>query len=712
MPSATSPDDTHIPAAGEAPDEAGTASSPSEAGRGAKTPVWFDYLSLVGGCGVLSFGGFGLLLADIGHYRAWLALGLGAVGTVVAVVVGRPRLEGPKTRPAAGVTAPAVAICLVAIAVALWNAIKISHHVAVDTDPAVYAAAGHWIAGHGSLKVPAASAFSGLGMNFTLSSAGTYLVPGGFVEFQFAHLLPALLAEGHSVGGDAVMFRIPALLGAILLLPIYAVGCRLVRRPWIVVAALAALAVSLPQLSVTRDTYSEPATEALLWLGIWLLLRAYEERRLGVALVSGLALGGTLMTRIDANIYLAFLPPLALVAWLASRDAADRRSLLRVYGAVLVGVLPAALLGTFDVQRRAGYYYGSQRTQIIELYALLIGSVAGSLLVAWLWPRLPSATRWLSERRRHLAAIGAWIIAIGLLLAWSIRPNAPKTTLGGPAGQAIAQLQQTEGLGAKPFSYAEQTMVWLNWYLGPVTLILAIAGLCFLTVRVVRHGSYSGLTVLLLAGPLTATYLWNPHITPYQMWAMRRFVPVSLPLLVLAAAVAVDSVADVCAVRLRAPAWGRLALGVGAAGMFVFALGPSIPVRSFQGQAGYTALVNSTCSAVGKDAVLVFPDGDFDGVTLTQTLRDRCGIPAASLSTMTPVTIAQLATVAQKLRSRGQKLWVLGYSPQAIDAAVPGLNPTLVGSVRSPRELEHTIDRPPSHYQLTLLTVYAAKISP
>jgi hypothetical protein len=77
-------------------------------------------------------------------------------------------------------------------------------------------------------------------------------------------------------------------------------ACRF--RPWLVLFAVADLAVCLPQLAFSRDTFSETATQFLLWAGLWLLLVAWDRRHFGVALLSGLVLGGTVMTRVDAVI--------------------------------------------------------------------------------------------------------------------------------------------------------------------------------------------------------------------------------------------------------------------------------------------------------------------------------------------------------------------------------------------------------------------------
>ena len=106
-------------------------------------------------------------------------------------------------------------------------------------------------------------------------------------------------------------------------------------------------------------------------------------------------MGGTLMTRIDGVAYLMLLPLLAAVGWLAARNRDERSQLLRIYVAVVVGVLPPAILGTIDVQRRSGPYYHALHHQVWELYAVL----GLSTLVAIVGDVLPACAR----RSRDLA---------------------------------------------------------------------------------------------------------------------------------------------------------------------------------------------------------------------------------------------------------------------------------------------------------------------
>jgi hypothetical protein len=698
----TAPSDT-----GQHADASDAAAAPegedvAAAAGSCQPPFWFEYLVLIGGVGVLSFGGIGLLLADLGHYSAALALPLGAIGTVAGVLAGRPRHDGMSPR-GRGTTLPALAMCAVAVGIAAWNTIDIAHHVVIGRDPGVYANTGRWLAEHGTLVIPASAVPV---RHVDWSAYGTYVQPDGTLQFQFPHFLPAVLAEAHNIGGDALMFRLPAILGALAMLMMYAVGCRVVRRPWLVFAAVTGVGLSLPQLSVSRDTYSEVATQLLLWTGLMFLLRGYAKRAPGPVFLGGLAVGGTLMTRIDGVAYLIALPAVAAVGWLAVVPGADRRALARLHGAALLGVLPTAILGTIDVQRRAGHYYDDLHAQVTKLYLALGLSVAVALVLVALAPRLAAARSWLQARRGGFAIGVAWMIAVGLALAWSLRPAGPKQTTQA-LGTLVGGLERGENLPVQANrSFGEQSMRWIEWYIGPVALAAAIAGLCVLSVRAIRRGSASASVLLTTCGVTTAIYMWRPSITPDQIWAMRRFAPASLPLLMLAAAVAVDAVATAFATPRSGPAWPRRIAIAGAAAMIAFPLGATLPVARFQPYANYLPLIRHTCTTIGPNAAVLVPIGDRD-VRLTQTLRSWCDVPAARFAA--PLTAAQLHDVTAAFQAEGRTLWVLAAAAATVTKAAPQLAPRLVGTAISNREIQMTLLRPPQNYMTLRLTVYVAK---
>lgn len=670
-------------------------------------PRWYQAGLVVVTAAVVSIGGLGLVLAGLGDYHVGVAVGAGAV---VAAALSAAAWPARRATPQSGRTAlPAVAMCVVAVAFASWNARYAGHHVAIGRDPGIYAVTGKWIATHGNLDVHTGLEWTSKSPGVSVVYEGSYARGRDVTQFQFDHLTPVLFAEADNIGGDGLMFRVPAILGALALCAIFAAGCRLVRRPWLVLAGVVSLALSLPQINVTRDTFSEPAVELLLWAGLWLLASAYEHRRPAVALLAGAAVAGTMMSRIDAPVYLIPLPIVAALGWLVTRAGADRRRLGLVYGAFLVGAVPVAVLALIDVQDRAGHYYDDLHSQVRQLQlgvgAAVVVGVAAVLLGPALRRLLAGFLGWLNLHRREIAAVCGGLVGVGLVAAWAIRPEImhPHTT----STPLIGGLQAREGLPVDPTrSYGEYTLVWLSWYAGPVALALAVIGAAVMVARAVRRPDPAWVVVLTTAGIGTGLYLWNPSIVPDQIWAMRRFVPAALPLIVLLAAAALAAFGDAVLSRSR-PVSSRLVLGAVAVVMVAFPLARTWPVRDMQPEAGYLAAVESTCRATGPHAALLTAANDFPSQELVGALRSWCGVPVAIMTR--PFTATQVEQLAAKWRSAGRTLWIVSSQAKLLAASAPGLAPRTVATALSPHELQVTLQRPPGHYAPSTAFIYAAR---
>ena len=80
-----------------------------------------------------------------------------------------------------------------------------------------------WLARDGTLQVDATTgAFEGAPPGVRFNSAATYDTGDGELEFQFNHLVSAALAMAYGIGGQRLLFRMPALAAAAALLPLYA----------------------------------------------------------------------------------------------------------------------------------------------------------------------------------------------------------------------------------------------------------------------------------------------------------------------------------------------------------------------------------------------------------------------------------------------------------------------------------------------------------
>ena len=214
--------------------------------------------------------------------------------------------------------------------------------------------------------------------------------------------------------------------------------------------------------------------------------------------------------------------------------------------------------------------------------------------------------------------------------------------------------------------------------------------------------------LLAVAGIRTALYLIKPQITPTQIWATRRFVPAALPFLVLAAAYALENAANLLPRLDLGPARARaLTFGMAVA-VVAFPLGTTLPVRSFESQAGFLSVVNATCDTIGKNAAVLFVPDDRLELTMPQTMRSFCGVPATKLTVA--LTPARRTAIAASWRAEGRTLWVLGSSPALITKSVPGVNPVFVSGAQNVHKLTESISRAATQYSSELLQVYAAQI--
>ncbi len=149
-------------------------------------------------------------------------------------------------------------------------------------------------------------------------------------------LYPYLVATSLELpGGRTAVKVVQSLLGALLVLPVWAIGQRAFGSGGVGFAA-AALTALFPELVwQSVHLWSEPLFMALLWGAIALLLVADASNRWSAAGLAGVLLGLAALTR-DPALYLA---PLA-AGWLLARRPRAWRPAAALLAAVVLTVLP------------------------------------------------------------------------------------------------------------------------------------------------------------------------------------------------------------------------------------------------------------------------------------------------------------------------------------------------------------------------------------
>ena len=341
----------------------------------------------------------------------------------------------------------------------------------------------------------------------------------------------------------------------------------------------------------------------------------------------------------------------------------------------------------------------------------------GNGAVPW-WPD----TRW-----RPLGSWGragaAAMLLLGLLLMSRPLFLTARQDPTDPGAVYVASMQAAQHLvvdGGR--TYAEHTLVWVSWWLGPLAVGAAwatfavLAGRALVWWRSGRRRAPDWLVPAAVGIGSSLLTLLRPGITPDHPWADRRLVVVLLPTFVLGAV----ALAAWCVrwARRRLPASLLTATSVAVmAGLFlppVIGAGPFAVQRT---EAGEPEAVRQVCAALRPGDVVLAVDAR-GANEWPQVLRGVCGRPAAALSpTMTGGTQARVASVAavgRLVSARGGRLVLLAAdsgqaAPNALSAL--GQRPRQIVSLLS-WEDQRTLERAPWRSSRLVVGVWFADWTP
>jgi hypothetical protein len=589
------------------------------------------------------------VLVPIGGWRSWLVVPL-----LLLIAVALVRLV--QAVPAPPVPRWTALSCLaIAVAHGWWAAATRSEHVVLRRDAGSYALYTQWIATHHKLPLPSfLDAFGGPAAltdpAFRLASPAFFAVQHGAagaagtsvdIVPQFLLGAPAVYSLGWWADGWNGLLIAPAIVSALALLAVAGLAARLCGARW-AAPVVAALALAQPVLHAARSTYSEPPSLLLLAAASALLFDAVKSGNRGraqtraLALAAGLGFGLAGLVRVDSIREVAFLLPVAAVLALRGHPAA-RPLVVGALGGTAVAAIPALLLSR--------PYLGAVAASLVPLLAggLLLGVL--SLVVVKLAARKtvrettakPEKPKSPWPRRWPRLMAGA-VIAVGLILAsrplWMTVHQDPND----PGSRVVAGLQLRQGLaidGGR--TYAEHSVNWVSWYLGPVMLLAALLLMAGLAHRATRWWlkpitkldvpPWLGPAVIGLAGTLLTLY--RPGITPDHPWADRRLVPLVLPTVVIAAGAAVAWTGRLA--RRRWPASLLIAVLVAAAVSML--VPPALATASVAGkrtETGELKAVQKVCDQLKPGDVVLAVDARAAN-EWPQVIRGVCGRPVASI---------------------------------------------------------------------------------
>ncbi len=504
----------------------------------------------------------------------------------------------------------------------------------------------------------------------------------GEITPQFYALHPVWQAIGNLVGGVEASLLLTGWWAMLGVLAVFMLA-RDLDRGFGRYLALAGLTLNAMQIWFARYPTTEPLAQFTLWTGIWAFSRTidgrHEDKRL-FATLAGLMFGSALLTRID----LFFLIPLPLLlAYLLRAESVNMKRANRRRSLLLAFTIP---FGGLTVHTFAHAYFQS-RPYFHGTFSSVFASISLTFLVAMLllagglggilwWLVQQQRVNWSRLWRGLRVVVVVLIIGLGIW-GWWIRPNASL-----PIYTDWFSGQQRAG-------YDSQNLLRLGWYLGFSGVWLGIIGASWLLWRIKAQ------TMLLLGTGIFFTLLYVYHIraTFAQIYTMRRYVPVTLPFLILCAALLLGWLLT------RKPLWQK---GIGSLLTLIW-LGSLLWLsRGFVTQVnevGSIAQVAALADTLDPQAILIFNDsrpvGDAD--TLGTPLRFLHQRGVFGLRDLTNFDPSRFAMQLEEWQTQGYTIyWVETSAP---DGYAWPLDPAQLGAAQPYRielsALEETVEHKP-----------------
>lgn len=341
--------------------------------------------------------------------------------------------------------------------------------------------------------------------------------------------------------------------------------------------AVAFLTVIQVQVWFARFPNSEVVVQFLYAMALFFLYFAEEKRSAVAGALAGVALGSTLLARME-NVL--FIVPIALVmGWKRLRRelGAPELAFLGGFSAIaLHAAFHARFVSWPYVSSILGRHYWRVLVDNWWMVVVLVG--VGFVIVDRLALRLPSwsYTFVQSKRFRIGAAIGLFVLAA---FTYFIRPvwHGPRTA-----------------------PHDAEAFLRMSWYLYPVGVALAVSGAMVLLVRARKSQVF-----LLLTGlTFSLFFFYKVRVWHDHYFAMRRFIPVILPSLLVCISI------FLAALRWdsrRFVAWGSRFV---AASLLVIYLAEGRSLWAFRGHEefpGSLDFVEELARHVGDEDVVIFP---------------------------------------------------------------------------------------------------------
>ncbi len=658
--------------------------------------VVIDKLPVIIPLVVLSFTIASVLYLIQDNYQLDYILATGTVLSIILVLMFT--LATPNIAPRKERTVWNTILLLFVLIWTAWNILFTAQHLLINRDPGIYTNAAIWLTKNETLKPDLVEGFTGISGVLLASNGFGFSPNGNELNAQGLHALPSLLAIGGKMFGVNAMLHLNILLGAAALFAIYAAARLLVAEKWALLATVA-MGASLPFIYFSRDTYSEPLAATFTFAGIALLGYALKHHNKLLWLLSGVTLGATTMTRIDAYIQIAAVI-LFLFAYLIFSKSLNRKSRILNTTIFTFGLLITAGLSTADLLLLSEGYFKAQLS-LMNKEALLIAIIAvigvAFTSAAWKTGLLKSLDRYTrSFRAKGLVAI----VIAGVLILMS-RPLWFKGYLFAREGVREADTVR---------SFSEYATYWVSWYTGDIMFIFGILGLAMLGYTIMKKWHAYSVLLFIIVASSSLAYFLMPSIYPDQIWGARRMLPVIMPGLLIMAVLFIAKLTEHHDfrknVKLRPLALYLLVSAIVLTPIVV----TSRPILKNRDTA-QQSLMNDVCRSIPQNTIVVWPQQLSE--THTMATRNICDVSSIGYSAMTGSELTKdiLATLNRAAERKGRSI-VVGFNGEILDSLKsqhPNINPTPVSNF-SYLELERRTVGAPGFMTTTTGQIYLAKV--
>ncbi len=357
-------------------------------------------------------------------------------------------------------------------------------------------------------------------MDRNISESPGVLIP------QFLHLFSALLAVGYDLFGMQGMLRVNAFIGLLALGAIFIFTKQLGNR-LIAILALVFMLVNPAQLWNVRITLTETFSQFLLMFSMYLLIIAIKSKQIQWFVLSGVILGLGGLNRIDSHIFA--IGVLFFVAYSLFTNKHIKGTFAYFISYLIMAIYSIYYAYHYSYPYFYDLWHSGTLKYLIYMNVVSLITIVVSFIVYIIVVRMKInfilTKRLFIYLKRNVAIISMSVLFLLIIFALFIRPH----------------LINIDTDISSPLYFNANALEQFLWYIPVINLLIGVIGLASLLrgKKVIYYIAFISIGLVSILG-----YIYKPSITPDHIWASRRWVSVSFPLVTILASYGISFIAN------------------------------------------------------------------------------------------------------------------------------------------------------------------------